>query len=513
MLRFDKQDHAQMFLDHMREIMEELGNVKQIEEDFAMMGEGGDTAMGAQEDSGSVSNNSTQSFIQWVIDPGEPYSMHAWLGQTWNAGTGVVVAALDSCISAAVTDVFQSIGDGYDFISDPEMSLDGDGRDGDWRDPGDAVPGGCERSSWHGTLTATMLACDPSRTESGYTGIVPNATVMPVRVLGACKTGYASDVADAIVWAAGGEIRGLETRPPKQVHVILMSFSGYSGEARCPSYLQSAVNLAVSRNITLVASGGNNYNGTVSNYFPANCLGVLSAGALNRKGGFASYTNRDASLYLPGGDDADPLLCMMDGKKLQTCTGTSFAAVYAVGWAVSMVAEKGWFHIPRWEGEAIDSYTLLLNRSNASFSLNHSLIGQDAGTECWNPYGNNGYYPYGGYGQDFYLKKVGYNGEWRQCTANSCRWGKRPVSQNSVFNNYYMDEWCACKPGYFASSASFLASLAGCYDNGDARPVGYCYQDPAAYDNIACSGCPVEHYCPGEATLSAKWLWWNMQIL
>jgi hypothetical protein len=177
-----------------------------------------------------------------------------------------------------------------------------------------------------------------------------------------------------------------------------------------------------------------------------------------------------------------------------------FAAVYAAGWAASMAAEKGWFGIPRWEGDAIDSYTLLLNRSNASFPLNHSLIGQDAGTECWNPYGNNGYYPYWGYGQDFYFKKVGNSGEWKQCTANSCRWGSRPVSQNSAFNNFYMDEWCACKPGYFASSASFLASLAGGYDNADARPVGYCYQDPAAYDDIACSGCPGEHYCPGEAT-------------
>jgi hypothetical protein len=286
-LRFDDKSNAQLFMDSTDEIMLEMGNVDAVEEDLAMLGK-------------QIGHKNYT--LSWAMDAGEPYGMSMWMNGLWNGGTGVVVASLDSGLSPSVLDSFQHLQGGYDFVSDPTMSLDGDGRDADWADPGDSVPGRCEKSSWHGTLTGAMLACDPSRAESGYAGVVPNATFMPVRVLGACMSGYASDVADAIVWAAGGDIRGLDARAAKQAQVILMAFSGYSGEAGCPSYLQSAVDLALARNITLVASGGNNYNDTVSNYFPGNCMGVYAVGALNRKGRFSSYTNRDASLYFPGGD-------------------------------------------------------------------------------------------------------------------------------------------------------------------------------------------------------------------
>jgi serine protease len=47
---------------------------------------------------------------------------------------------------------------------------------------------------------------------------------MPVRVLGECRTGYASDVADAIVWAAGGKIVDMDaTETP--VKIIMLAFS------------------------------------------------------------------------------------------------------------------------------------------------------------------------------------------------------------------------------------------------------------------------------------------------
>ena len=76
---------------------------------------------------------------------------------------------------------------------------------------------------------------------------------MPVRVLGRCKTGYASDVADAIVWASGGSIDGMpSTSTPAQV--ISMSFTGLGA---CPSYLQSAVTQAVNNGVILIAAAGN----------------------------------------------------------------------------------------------------------------------------------------------------------------------------------------------------------------------------------------------------------------
>ena len=65
--------------------------------------------------------------------------------------------------------------------------------------------------------------------------------LQPICTLGQCSTGYANDAADAIVWAAGGQINGLWVNP-RPAKVISMSFSGYG---QCPSFLQSAVDRVV----------------------------------------------------------------------------------------------------------------------------------------------------------------------------------------------------------------------------------------------------------------------------
>lgn len=413
--------------------------------------------------------------LSWAMDHSEPYGMSAWMKGPWNGGKGVVVASLDSGLSSSVLDVFQDLQQGYDFVSDPSMSVDGDGRDGDWVDPGDAVPGRCGSSSWHGTLTGTMLACEPSRTQSGYAGVVPNATFMPVRVLGACKTGYASDVADAIVWAAGGEIRGLDEMPAKQAQVILMAFSGKAG---CPSYLQSAVDLAVSRNITLVASGGNNYGDTVSNYFPGNCLGVYSVGAMNRRGGFTAYTNRGARLYFPGGDAEYTLTCMSDDGHLVPCTGTSFAAAYAAGWVASSIGKNGYFEIV---GPTVVQKGFL-NVSNYSMNASDILAIGDDNADC-------------GTEDDFFTPDISqYAGccscvstthtefGWYACPTKSCTY--------HYFTSGAGDRGCACKAGYYATSQGWRCSSY-------LRTGGNGWEQPPAPDSFTCSLCPSGSYCTG----------------
>lgn len=484
-------------------------NVKWIEEDFETAAEQDQTPSVLSGDDLSLA---ALNLKQWSMDPNEAYGMLSWINNDVKnnpvqIASGIVVAALDSGLSPTVLDAFNSIEDGYDFVSDPSMSRDGDGRDADWTDPGDwdpSIPSCGAKSSWHGTMTGSLLAARPQVDgETGniaFSGVVPNATIMPVRVLGACKTGYASDVADAIVWAAGGYIRGMEnsTKPRQPTQVILMPFSGYSGYENggatlrrgCPSYLQSAVDLAVARNITLVASAGNNYNASVLDYFPANCRGVYSVGALNRMGRYAAYSNQGASMYMPGGDSQDQLLCMSDGKVLVPCMGTSFAAAHAAAWVAAIIGMRGYFEVPRAPGVYNSTYS---SDAQSWDGTNATVTG--ATDVC------------SGFVNTYFLTKAGTGGSTQNCPANACRWGFRYGNLPSNWINFIayntggvgLDEFCICTSGYYANTLAFVYTNCNGYGNADARPSGLCYTCPAAYDFFQCSACPSGYYCPGSA--------------
>ena len=274
----------------------------------------------------------------WNILAGEPYGVRAepvW--QFTNSTPEVVVAVVDSGLAEAGTDAFLHVGAGYDFISDPFLSLDEDGRDADPTDPGDYGPE-CPVSSWHGTRVASVLAA--RHDTLGMKGVAQNITLLPVRVLGECRTGYASDVADAIVWAAGGTINGVASvdRPAK---IIAMAFSG---QGQCPGYLQSAVNQAVGLGALLIVAAGNN-GMTAGMYFPGNCGGTFVVAASTRQGDLATYSNGGAfvDLAAPGGDYTDAIMSLAvdetgEGLTVAFGVGTSFAVPHVAGVAALALA-------------------------------------------------------------------------------------------------------------------------------------------------------------------------------
>ena len=275
----------------------------------------------------------------WNLEDSEPYGIH--VESVWrqtNSTPGVVVAVLDTGMAQLGYPQFLDTAPGYDFISDSALSLDSDGRDPDPTDPGDSGPD-CPEPSWHGLRVSSILAAKHNNTY-GMLGVAQNCSLMSVRVLGLCRTGYASDVSDAIVWASGGEIMGVNsTQSPARV--ISMSFAG---QGACPEYLQSAINFAVSMGAVLVAAAGNQGLET-EDYFPANCEGVLAVAASTRTGTLAPYSNygADIALAAPGGDEADPIMMLSVNQgetSLQTDfgMGTSFAVPQVAGVAALAMA-------------------------------------------------------------------------------------------------------------------------------------------------------------------------------
>src|SRR5690606_13324637 len=94
----------------------------------------------------------------------------------------------------------------------------------------------------------------------GMAGVAHNAKVLPVRVLGRCG-GYTSDIADAIIWAAGGDVPGVPTNNTP-AEIINLSLGGSSS---CASISQAAINQAVALGTTVVVAAGNS-NSDVANF-------------------------------------------------------------------------------------------------------------------------------------------------------------------------------------------------------------------------------------------------------
>ncbi|QSX74505.1 S8 family serine peptidase [Lysobacter arenosi] len=211
-------------------------------------------------------------------------------------GAGIKVAVLDTGYLDH-QDLGANIVPGYDFISDVAIANDGDGRDADAHDPGDWE--GSERSSFHGTHVAGTIAAVTNNAK-GLAGVAFDAKVMPVRVLGT-GGGDLSDIADAITWASGGAVDGMEVNADP-AEVINMSLGG-AGTCSSTPALQAAIDGAISRGVTVVVAAGNN-GADAANFTPASCPGVITVGAHGSNGArsyFSNYGNT-VTLSAPGGD-------------------------------------------------------------------------------------------------------------------------------------------------------------------------------------------------------------------
>jgi serine protease len=251
---------------------------------------------------------------QWYLksDAATPSAVNAQ--QAWDTTMGsdaIVIAVLDTGVRFDHPDLGRvgqggRLLDGYDFVSDPAVANDGDGRDADASDPGDFVTqtdagtqkfSGCgvSSSSWHGTRVAGIIGASANN-GVGISGETWNPWILPVRVLGKCG-GFDSDILAGMEWAAGIHVAGVPDNP-YPARIVNMSLGSTE---TCTSAYAAVIAELANAGVVVIASAGNE-GGPVDT--PANCQRAVGVGALRQVGtkvGFSSL-GPELALSAPGGN-------------------------------------------------------------------------------------------------------------------------------------------------------------------------------------------------------------------
>ena len=184
-----------------------------------------------------------------------------------------------------------------------------------------AVDGGGDTTDrhGHGTAVAGVVAAIAGN-GVGVAGAAPGARIVPVRALGADGTGWMSDIAAGIVWAAdhGASIIVVAAGSPAPLRLV-----------------RDAVDYATRRGALVVAAAGN--AGSTAVDHPAADPGALAVAAVDASGALAPWSNRgpDVALGAPG----TAILTTARGGGYVSAEGSSVAAAIVAGAAALRAAQ------------------------------------------------------------------------------------------------------------------------------------------------------------------------------
>ncbi|NUL07522.1 type VII secretion-associated serine protease mycosin [Streptomyces lunaelactis] len=252
--------------------------------------------------------------------PGKTYEGRPWalqrvlLDELWkqSTGKGVRVAVIDTGVDIKNPQLTRAVD-----VKSGRNLMDKNLKD----DNGDKIARGKEDGTTdvvgHGTKVAGIIAARPAK-GTGFVGLAPDATIIPLQQNDAEGHGTAKTLADAIDEAV-------------RARADVINISQDTANAVEPTrILKRAVDNALAKEIVIVASAGNDgLGGNVKKTYPASYDGVLAVASSDRNNerAYFSQSGDFVGIAAPGVD----MVSTVPGGGHCADNGTSFSAPYVAG--------------------------------------------------------------------------------------------------------------------------------------------------------------------------------------
>jgi subtilisin family serine protease len=238
-------------------------------------------------------SNDTHSALQWGLEPTPGVGVAAAWPRT--QGAGQVIAVVDTGVDITHPDLLANLWSNPGEVPGNGLDDDSNGMADDVRGR-DFVRGDGDPSDHqnHGTHVSGIAAA-VANNSLGVAGVAPGAQIMGVRVLDGDGSGFTTDIANGIAYAAN-----------EGAGVINLSLGGPAGGG--DGAMQNAIALAGTRGTVVAAAAGNDASDNdVAPTSPCNLPNdnLICVAAVDDGGNLASYSNfgrATVDVAAPGGD-------------------------------------------------------------------------------------------------------------------------------------------------------------------------------------------------------------------